>query len=521
MLYALNVDEMRTAEERAVAEGGPTPATLMERAGAAVATDAAAGVPAGRIAVVCGKGNNGGDGWVAAREMLIAGRDAFVLTLVDPAELGSPAKEAAQAAIAAGVPWNRPDSDAELVRGLTEAVLVVDAIFGFGFRGPVREPYARAIAAINDAHAAVLSVDVPSGVEADTGTVTGDAVRADVTLTFSAPKVGLVQYPGAAFSGEVRVADIGVPREIIDEVGGVELLDQDDYLDLFPFTPADAHKGSRGRVLVVAGSRGMTGAAALAAEAALKAGAGYVLLACPDSLVETLACKLTSVVIRPLPESERGVLAARSAEEVLRLAEGYDAVVLGPGLTTAEGPAAVSRRLVAELVAPLVVDADALNALAAAGGAQEVLAARRSPTVVTPHPGELARLLGVDTGEIQSDRLAYAARLASAAVTCVLKGAGTVVAGEGRRLINMSGNAGMATAGSGDVLAGVLGALLAKGMTPFEAAALGAYLHGRAGDHAARALTEECVTATDILGAIPDAVGELLGRVVPPGTTDE
>ncbi len=510
MLYALTAEEMRTVEERAVATGGLTLAALMERAGAAVAADAAAGAPAGRIAVVTGKGNNGGDGWVAARELQSAGRDVGVLALADPGELASPAREAAAAAIAAGVAWTKPDSDAALVRELAGAVLVIDAMFGFGFRGPAREPYARAITAVNDADAAVVSVDVPSGVEADTGAVAENAVRADVTLTFSAPKVGLVLYPGAGFAGEVRVADIGVPLEFVAEAGRIELLDVEDYRDLFPFTPPDAHKGSKGRVLVVAGSRGMTGAAALAAEAALRAGAGYVLLACPDSLVETLAAKLTPVVIRPLSESVPGVLAAEAADEVLRLAEGYDAVVLGPGLTTGPGAATACTRLVAEIGLPMVIDADALNALAL-GDAAGALAARRAPAVITPHPGELARLLRIGAGEVQADRITSAGELASDRVTCVLKGARTVVAGEGRVLVNMSGNAGMATAGSGDVLAGMLGTLLAKGMAPFEAAALGVYLHGRAGDRAAIDLTEESVIATDILGRIPGAVAELLG----------
>ena len=408
MLYALTAEQMRAVEDRAVAEQGLTLAALMDRAGAAVAADAAAGAPSGRIVVVTGKGNNGGDGWVAARELLVAGRDVRVLALATPGGLASPAREAAAAAIASGVAWVEPDSDASFVRELAGAVLVVDAMFGFGFHGPAREPYARAISAVNDADAAVISVDVPSGVEADTGAVAESAVRADVTLTFSAPKVGLVQYPGAAFAGEVRVADIGVPRELIDEAGSIELLDVEDFLDLFPLTPPDAHKGSRGRVLVVAGSRGMTGAAALTAEAALRAGAGYVLVACADSLVETLAAKLTPVVIRPLPESERGVLAPGAVEEILRLAEGYDAVVLGPGLSTADGPATVARRLVAELAKPLVVDADALNALSLGGDAAALLAGRRWPTVITPHPGELSRLLGVAAGDIQSDRIAAA-----------------------------------------------------------------------------------------------------------------
>jgi NAD(P)H-hydrate epimerase len=397
-----------------------------------------------------------------------------------------------------------------MLRALDEAALVVDATFGFGFTGTVREPYARAIEALNDCDAAVLSVDVPSGIDSDTGAVGGTAVRADVTLTFSAPKLGLVHYPGAEYAGEVRAADIGLPRHLVDEVGELELLDAEDLLELFPFPRPDDHKGSRGRVLVVAGSPGMTGAATLASSAALRMGAGYVKLACPASLLPTLAAKLTPVVLSPLPESEPGVLAAEAAAEVLRLAEGYDAVVLGPGITAAPGPADAAERLARELRLPLVADADALNALAARGLAG-LLSQRGAPTILTPHPGEAARLLGESTGEVQADRVAAAQRLAGDAATCVLKGARSVIAGEGRCAVNASGNAGMATAGTGDVLAGVLGTLLAQGLTPFEAAALGTYLHGRAGDHAASALTETCVTAEDVLAALPEAVAELLG----------
>jgi ADP-dependent NAD(P)H-hydrate dehydratase / NAD(P)H-hydrate epimerase len=505
MLYALRAAEMRAAEARA-ADSGLTIAALMERAGSAVAVEAAAGAPAGRIVVVAGKGNNGGDGWVAARELHSAGRDVLVLSLVSPGDLASPAREAAAGALAAGVPHSACEGN-DLAPALEGVALVVDAVFGFGFHGPAREPYLSAIRAINASEAAVLAVDMPSGVDSDTGAVAGDAVVADVTLTFSAPKVGLVLYPGAEYAGEVRVADIGVPLESIEDAGRVELLDPEDFLDLFPPTPPDAHKGSRGRLLVVAGSRGMTGAAAMAAEAAQRLGAGFVTLACPDSLVETLAAKLTTIVIRPLPESAPGVLARSAADEVLALAEHADAVVIGPGLSAADGPRGVSRAVVERCALPLVIDADALGAFAqdAAG-----LTSRRAPTVLTPHPGELSRLLGVSAEEIQRDRLAFGARLATDDVTCVLKGARTVVTGEGRQAIETAGNQGMATAGSGDVLSGMIGALLAKRLSAFEAAALGVHLHARAGDLAALRRTPECVIATDILGCIPAAVRELL-----------
>ncbi len=509
MIFALTSRQAAEVEERAVASGELTIASLMDRAGAALGREAAAIAPSGRIVVVVGKGNNGGDGWVAARELHDAGREVEVLSLVAPDELAGVAEGAARHAIEASVPWRHMTSIPELTRELADAALVIDAVFGFGFRGPARDPFASVLAVLDETNAPVLAADVPSGVDADTGAVDGDAVHASVTLTFTAPKTGLLQYPGAAYAGELHVADIGVPREGVEAVATVEVPDRGDYLGLFPFARPDDHKGSRGRVLVVGGSTGMTGACVLAASAALRMGAGYVRLAVPASLLDVVACKLTCVVFTPLPETHDCTLAAAGADTVLELAAGYDAVVLGPGLSTHEETAGAARRLVRELDLPLVVDADALNAIA--GDAAPALGERRAATLLTPHPGELGRLLGMRTSEVQADRLSAGACLAHGPVACMLKGARTIVSGEGRQIVNLSGNAGMATAGSGDVLAGLAGALMAQGLSALEAGVLGAYLHGRAGDAAATKLTETCVTAQDVLGYLPRAVRELLG----------
>jgi hydroxyethylthiazole kinase-like uncharacterized protein yjeF len=509
MLYALTSEQARAAEDRAVASGAVTLASLMERAGGVVAGEALRMVAGGTIVVVAGRGNNGGDGWVAARDLAAAGRAVELLSVAHPDTLGEPAASAARGAIAAGVAWRPLASVSDLGRILAESSLVIDAVFGVGFHAPAEAQYASLLAEIAAIDTPVLSIDMPSGVNADTGAADASAVRAAVTVTFSAPKAGLLLYPGADHAGEVYVADIGIAEDHVRAVAKAGALPRDEFAKLLPLPDPRDHKNSRGRVLVVAGSPGMTGAAALAASGALRMGAGFVRLGVPASLVGVMSVKLTPVVVHALSETANGTLASAAVDQVLKLAETCDAVVLGPGLTTASQTAKAARRLVRESPVPMVVDADALNALA--GSVERVLAARTAPTVLTPHPGELGSLLGITSSEVQSDRLASGARLATDRVAVVLKGARTIVSGEGRQYITMTGNAGMATAGTGDVLAGMIGALLAQGLSPLQAGSLAAYVHGRAGDFAAFELTETCITAEDVLAHLPDAVRELVG----------
>ncbi len=504
MIRALSVRAALEAERQAV-ERGIGLDELMRRAGGAVAREVAARRPDGEIVVVAGKGNNAGDGWVAARDLIAGGRSARVVSLVDPDALAEPAASAAREAISAGVPWILavdPQGQAEAVRG---ASAVIDAVFGIGLSGAPGDPCASAIEAINSVGAYVVSVDVPSGVDADSGAVPGQAVGADATVTFTAPKSGLVMYPGAKHVGEVVVADIGVQTPAPVE-GDLELWETADYAALLPEHPEDIHKNQRGRVLVVAGSRSFPGAAALAVMGAQRMGAGYVTLAVPESILPTLQAKLTSAVVVGLPENPSRTFASKVADAVLDLAREHDSVVMGPGLTVAHGAVLMVRRVVRELPRPLVLDADGLNALV---DAVDVLAERPARTVITPHPGELARLLDVDVMDVQSDRLFYGSRLVSHSLTCILKGARTIVSGEGRQLATLAGNPGLATAGTGDVLSGMIGTLLAQDISPLEAGALGAYLHGRAGDLAASELSETCVMAEDVPAFLPGAVKEL------------
>ena len=508
MFRALTAAQARAVEERAVAAQGVSLLSLMHAAGAAVAREFAERVPEGDLIVLAGPGNNGGDGWVAARDLHAAGRSVRVLATRDPAALSGIASEAAGEALAAGVAWRVP-AEPPTADELAEAAGIADALLGIGSAGALREPLDAWVEAANSSGAFVLAVDAPTGIDADSGSVSGPAIVADCTVTFTAPKLGLLTYPAAGHVGELVVARIGIAEDIADISGAPEVWTAEEYAALVPLPAPDAHKNSRGRVLVVAGSGAYPGAAVLATRGAMRAGAGYVTLAVPQSIVATVQAHLIAAPVVGLPQGRTHALSSAAASKLLQLALEYDAVVLGPGLTLADGAVATVRSLVAGIEAPLVVDADGLNALV---DAQQLIASRKAPTVLTPHPGELARLLGITAADVQADRVSSSGRLASATCTVVLKGAGTVISGEGRQVINVSGTPALATAGTGDVLAGVVGALLAQGCGPLNAGALAAYVHGRAGEAAASALTPVGVTSEDIPGFLPTAIGELLGQ---------
>ncbi len=506
MIHVLSARSSKRAEDAAVAELGVSLADLMERAGLLLAGEVSRRVPYGPVAVLAGKGNNGGDGWVAARALHAEGREVTVATPAAPDTLDGIAGEAARRALADGVPI-------EVVEGAMRSRMligfgcVIDAMFGTGFSGSLSEPYRSWARVANGSGAVIVAADVPSGVDADTGHADPEAIRAHVTVTFSAPKRGLLLYPGAGHAGDVLVADIGIPPRLLGGEGDVELWEPADYAEALPVHAPDVHKNSRGRVLVVGGSAAFPGAAVLAAMGAQRMGAGYVTLAVPASLATLVQAKLTSAVVYPLAEKPVGSLSGDALEQIKLIAPDYHAVVLGPGIGAEEGSGALVRGLAA-LEIPLVVDADALRAFE---GDPAALRDRGSPTVVTPHPGELARLTGSTPAEVQADRLSYGARLVGENCVCILKGANTVISAAGRQLINVSGSAALAKAGTGDVLAGMIGSLLAQGLTAVDAGALAVYLHGRAGDRAADELTEHCVIAEDVPDHLPGAVAELLG----------
>jgi hydroxyethylthiazole kinase-like uncharacterized protein yjeF len=506
VIRALSAEQARAVEERAVAEQGVALSTLMRAAGAAVATAVEERVPEGELVVLAGPGNNGGDGWVAAHDLHASGRAVRVLSLIDPHRLHGIAAEAALGALTAGVHW-RLLAETSPDEALAGAACVVDALLGIGAKGALREPLGEWARAANESGAYVVAVDIPSGVDTDTGTVAGVAIDADCTVTFSAPKRGLVLYPGAGLAGEVVVASVGIAPQLIAAVNAPEVWESAEYARLLPLPAPDAHKNSRGRVLVIAGSRAYPGAAILCARGAMRSGAGYVTLAVPEGIVELAQSHIVAAPVVGMPQGRAHALSSAAADRALELAREFDAVVIGPGLSQADGAAATVRRVVSGLALPLVIDADALNALV---DAADILAARTAPTILTPHPGELGRLLGCSAAEVNADRVSSSAKLSRAGRVVVLKGAGTVISEGERQLVNTSGSAALATAGTGDVLAGMLGGLLATGLPAFEAAALGVYVHGRAGEAAAAELTPVCVSAEDVPRFIPAAVSELL-----------
>ncbi len=483
--------------------------TLMENAGmaVAVAAEALAGGRYGRRAVVvAGKGNNGGDGLVAARHLSRRGLGVAVVLLEPPGDLREPAATNLRR-LRAECPSVRvrPFSPRSLQRELGRADVVVDAIFGTGFRGIPENDAAEAIRAIEDAAAPVVAVDIPSGVNGETAGIEGVSVRADVTVTFGAAKPGVVLLPGAARAGIVEVVDIGFPDELIGSE--LWLLERSDVAEVLPVREPDTHKRATGVVVVVGGSRRMTGAVCLSAEAAYRAGAGLVTVAVPEGILPVVQTRLRETTFLPLPQTADGTIAASMAP-LERGLEAADAVAIGPGMTTDPETAAYVRTLVRSCPVPLVLDADGLNAFVGHVGE---LADRRAPAVLTPHAGEFARLAGSTARDVGADRIGNARKLAAETDAVVLlKGSRTVVAApDGRVLINPTGGPFLATGGTGDVLTGVLAALIARGVEPWRAAGAAAYVHGIAGRLAGGALGDGA-DAGDVLDRIPDAFREVL-----------
>ena len=489
--------EQRALDEWAIGGRGIPGLDLMERAGTGLADLVGERVSAGRIVVVCGKGNNGGDGFVAARLLRDRGREVDVLLLGEVEDLRGDARVNADR-----LPGSPPAQFTAFA--LNGAAAIVDAILGTGFAGVPRGMAAGAIAAINrvSGDACVVACDVPSGVDASTGEVAGAAVRARATATFHAAKPGLWIDPGKTHAGDVRVVDIGIPAGGPGEpqVG----LISDRATGGIPRRGRASNKFAAGSVLVCGGSLGLTGAPCLASESSMRAGAGYVTACVPASLNVIFECRLLEVMTVPLPDAD-GSLEPWGVEQVLERADRADALVLGPGLGRATGAQEFALQLARAAPVPLVLDADGLNAHA---GSLNLLAERKAATVLTPHAGELARLLETDSAAIGGRRLASARRAARAAqAIIVLKGDDTIVAApDGRAAVNRGGAPALATAGTGDVLSGVVGALLAKGMDSFHAACAAVLVHARAGMLAAQEIGPEGVIASDVIAALPRAL---------------
>ena len=511
-----SAQQMRDLDNIAINNYGIPGVVLMENAGRATveAMEHRWGSLTGQaIAIFVGPGNNGGDGLVIARHLHQRGGLPRVYLLVGPDKFQGDAAVNLRIVEKLPVPLRMLDDDsmADVALDLQDCFLIVDAIFGTGLKREVLGFFGELIRLINQSPRPVISVDIPSGLHADTGKVLGRCVRADCTVTFGTAKPGLILTAGKAMTGDLAIADIGIPPEAWDaEQSGTILLEECEVAGWLPARIPDSHKGSYGHLFILAGSVGKTGAALLAAQGALRAGTGLVTLGVPKNLNQIFEAALPEAMTEPLPGSDEGMLSIQSLSVVHALLKGKKAVAIGPGLGTAQETVDLVATLYRELAQPMVVDADAINILA---HHPSILKQAQGPRILTPHPGEMARLLGQSSRVVQADRLGIAARFAQEhAVILVLKGAGTVIAHpDGRIAINSTGNAGMATGGMGDVLTGLIGGFLAQGLDPWPAACLGVYLHGMAGDRLAELIGAQCgFLASELAETVPAVLTDIV-----------
>lgn len=535
MLKVVTAEEMRQIDRITIERYGIAGAILMERAGLAVVSKIneiyfqGTEKPVGaihewplqkwgdlKIIVLCGGGNNGGDGLVAARILHNQGRYVEVYLTVNAKELKGDAQINYNTAKMFGV------RIFSLKKFLTDPLpltpypcIIVDALLGTGLNKDVRRPLSDVIDKMNALSLPVVSIDIPSGISSDTGQIMGCAVKAKITVTFGLSKRGHYLYPGAEYSGKLYIEDIGFPREITTSGKiKVNLPQNEDIISMFPERPKYSHKGTYGHVLLIAGSKGKTGAALMAAKACLRTGAGLVTIGVPESLVSSLQARVTEEMLLPLADKGNGTLSIRSADAILGfLKKQANVLAIGPGLSADVEISELVCRLITNSNVPIVIDADGLNAIAGQTG---VLRKCRAPIILTPHSGEMARLLqrSAASGQrsekklrtiIEHDRIGTALSFSKKTGTyLVLKGVPTVIASpDGSAFINSTGNPGMATAGTGDVLAGMISSLLAQKISPLNASILGVYLHGSAGDIAAKKRGEHSLVATDLINVIP------------------
>ena len=491
--------------------------TLMTRAGEAVAVAVLRrfGHAAHQgVLVVAGKGNNGGDGMVAGRALLAEQVPARAIMLARASELKGDAARARAEFIGAGGSVTEIADEAGLERALrARPGAIIDAIFGTGLNAEIAGLARRAIELMNDAGAPVAAIDIASGVNADSGAIMGVAARASLTVTFGFAKFGHVSYPGAELCGELEVAEIGfAPAALAEITPRGKYFDSAEARPLLRARPRNSHKGNYGHLMVIAGSRGKSGAAILAARGALRMGAGLVTAAIPDSIGATVAAGAAELMTETIADRDGHFDGQHAPRALAQFIEGKDALAVGPGIGLSDDTCALIEWLIEKGVAPhrpMLIDADGLNALARLGAARLRNAA--GPVVLTPHPGEAARLLSTSTGDVNADRIGAARRLVHlTGASVLLKGARTIVAGAGGEVyVNASGNPGMATPGMGDVLSGIVGALLGQGLTPLDALALGAFVHGHAADRLASRIGPVGYLAGDLADELPGALAAL------------
>lgn len=508
----VTAEEMREMDRRTIEEVGVPSLVLMENAGRTTYQILRGEFPglAGPVAVVAGRGNNGGDGFVVARYLANDGIPVSVFLLAEKAQVQGDARVNLNILAHLGVEVTEVLTEADLnaaLPHLSRAELIVDALLGTGLNSPVRGLMAALIEHLNRLRLPVLAVDIPSGLSADTGEPLGIAIQAEVTVTYGFPKLGQVLPPGRDYVGRLWQVDIGIPPALAETVK-VELAEARHLRRCLPPRPFGSHKGTFGHLVVLAGSEGKTGAAALAADGGLRAGAGLVTAAVPASLNDILEVKLTEAMTLPLPEAAGVRAVGRGALAPLKdfLAD-KTALALGPGLGTHPETQELVCHLVRELPQPVVIDADGINCL---GRDPQCLKEAAGPRILTPHPGEMARFLGSTPKEVQARRLEVAREVAARyGIYVVLKGAQTVVAApDGRLSLNPTGNPALASGGTGDVLTGLISGYLAQRLAPWDAARLGVYLHGLAADYLTQQVGVQGLVAGDLLDVFPEMLAE-------------
>lgn len=500
-MKVVTAEQMREIDRVTIEERGVPGVQLMEKAGESVAREILQCFDAGVTVILAGKGNNAGDGFVVARHLHQREWPVRVLLLGDPGDLRGDARKMFDD-VPPEVRQLRIEDAGQLDEALADAEVIVDAILGTGIKGAVRGLFGEAIEAVNALKRPVVAVDIPSGLTADGGPIEGPVIRAAFTVTMGLPKLGMLIHPGIEYTGNVIVASLDFPDELLTDPNlKVDLLTESSINALLPYRPTDGHKGTFGSLMVVGGAPGMTGAPILASRAAMRSGTGLVYCATAAELQPLILPRLLEELTLALPSECGACLGMESLGPLLERAPQMRAVALGPGIGQASETQRFVRKAVEMVQRPMVIDADGLNAL---GGHLDILRTRTASTILTPHPGEMSRLTGLSTAQIQRDRIEVARKLAmDFSVVVVLKGAQTIVADEnGSAFINPTGNTGLAKGGSGDVLTGLIGGLLAQGLEALPAAQCGVFIHGLAADLAADTIPPRAMISSDVIAHI-------------------
>lgn len=510
----ITADEMKEIDRRASSEYMIPSIILMENAGLRTTekiVELLGGVEGRHIVILVGRGNNGGDGLVIARHLLNAGAHVIVFMCAEAKQLSADAAINYEILTRIGgsiYPLQHESDLQRFIMALLKADMVVDALYGIGFKGSLGEFETKLANFVNQSQSLVLAVDIPSGLEADSGRVNGVAFKADHTVTFALPKQGMILGKDREYAGQLTVVDISIPGALLkDERMKLQIITEEMVSPHFKPRARETHKGSYGHALVIGGSNGMSGAAVMTSWAALRCGAGLVTLALPDKIMSA-AGLVPEIMSRGLPSTPEGTIAAEARPIIENLLGIASVCAIGPGMSRYEESNAVVRTVLEKAGIPLLIDADGINALQ---GDADLIKDRQVPIVITPHPGEMARLTGMSAEEIQSQRIETSRYYAGQwGVTIVLKGHNTVVAHPcGQVFVNLNGNPGMATAGSGDVLSGIIAGLIAQGLKPTDAAVAGVFLHGRAGDLASLHRGQRPLVATDLIDRMGNVINEL------------